>query len=83
LSGKRWNCLSLYEVASVALPEEDADTVGPFVQWVYHRQRWPLSCFCDDRSMQLACLCSFADRLDIPRLMNNVVWELFNLRSQE
>ena len=33
--------------------------------------------------MQLARLYSFADRLDIPRLMNDVVWELFDLRSKD
>lgn len=68
---------------TVTLVEEDADTVDLFVHWIYYGLHWPLSCFSDDRFMQLARLYAFADRLGIVRLMNHVVWELFDSRSKE
>jgi hypothetical protein len=68
---------------TIALPEEEADTVELFVHWIYHGLRWPLSCLTSDRFVQLAKLYAFADRVGVVRLMNDVVWELFSLPSKE
>lgn len=68
---------------TVTLLEEEDANVDLFVQWIYYGLRWPLSCLSNARFMQLARLYAFADRLRIVRLMNDVVWELFKLRSEE
>ena len=68
---------------TITLPEEDANDINLFVLWIYYGLRWPLSCLSNDRFMQLAHIYAFADRVGIVRLMNDVVWELFSLRSQD
>jgi hypothetical protein len=68
---------------TVTLLEEEDDTIDLFVQWIYHGLRWPLSCLSNVRFMQLARLYAFADRQRIVKLMNDVMWELFSLRSKE
>jgi hypothetical protein len=64
------------------LKEED-NTADLFMQWIYHGLRWPLSCLSNDRFIQLARLYAFADKLRVVKLMNDVIWELFSLRSKE
>lgn len=53
---------------TLALPEEDADTVEPFVQRMHHGLRWSLSCLSSDRFMQPKTLYRFADRVEFTRV---------------
>ncbi|KAL9073492.1 MAG: hypothetical protein Q9161_002913 [Pseudevernia consocians] len=71
---------------SMSLPEEDKDSVGRMIQWLYTRKfelTTPVSkktsqeCY-----MQLAMLNTLADKYDIFLLKNHIVDELFDLTKE-
>lgn len=64
---------------------EDADAVvfDYFVQWLYYGPERTLSSLkSDDCFMRLARLQLFAETFSVPALRNDIVWELFHLRSK-
>lgn len=77
---------AIYREADGALLIQDADAVvfDYFVRWLYHGPERTLSSLePDDRFMRLAQLQLFTDTFGIPSLGNDIIWELFHLRSKD
>jgi hypothetical protein len=65
----------------ILLPEDDADTVNRFVQWIYFKS-YGLSKDHDELFMQLARLYLFANKVLAYPLKNDVIRALFYLQPQ-
>jgi len=68
------------------LPEDDVDTFERFLQWIYSGE-YNLSGLeteteADERYLQLAMLYILADKLQVPRLKNNVIDKLFEMKAK-
>jgi len=68
----------------VDLTNMDDDIVDLFVQWIYYGPRDTLSPLAPDEAfMILAKLQVFADDWNVPRLKNDIIWQLFMLRREK
>jgi hypothetical protein len=66
------------------LRDADAVVFDYFVQWLYYGPERTLSSLePDDCFMRLALLQLFTNTFDIPSLRNDIIWELFHLRSKK